>query len=501
MPNRWVDHVKSFAAQNNLSYACALSTPDCKETYRAKYGVTKKLTKKQNIEKMGAEDKDAPNIQLIIKEKRKPKRGPKQFNIEENVAPKEPAPAKAKTQFQKITIDKKKYYLDPRDNVLYESVDNYKKGIKVGIWNAKTKTIQKNQSKKIERNMMEAEDIRSKMVATQEKKKKVLASLPKPKAEPEPEPAPKKVTVKRFTHKGVEYFKAVDTNILYDSKTKEEIGVWDPVTETIDYEEDSEDDEDDEDEEYNIVKKILMELDRKEGRYGNDTDPFGFIKDYIINPKKEGKTKKKIVETAYKRFQEYPNTNYDILHSVVMKPLFLKLKKIVETAKQIKEMKFRQLTLDLPDDMKREILGFLPSFTKDDKESLEDLYQNYLDFNSQLLYSLEYVIDEHNIKISKKLKKELDTIGDRLYGVKQKVIDILEKNGIDTDEDNLYYELSGISDYDLRKVGLSYDDGKLKSFDKKELDEYLDSLDNSIDGWEKEIKKIGDLKPPSKPIK
>ena len=88
--------------------------------------------------------------------------------------------------------------------------------------------------------------------------------------------------------------------------------------------------EEDEDEEYNIVKKILMELDRKEGRYGNDTDPFGFIKDYIINPKKEGKTKKKIVETAYKRFQEYPNTNYDILHSVVMKPLFLKLKKMKE---------------------------------------------------------------------------------------------------------------------------------------------------------------------------
>ena len=71
MPNRWVDHVKSFAAQNNLSYACALSTPECKDSYRAKYGVSKKLTKKQNIEKMGAEDKDAPNIQLVIKEKKK----------------------------------------------------------------------------------------------------------------------------------------------------------------------------------------------------------------------------------------------------------------------------------------------------------------------------------------------------------------------------------------------------------------------------------------------
>jgi hypothetical protein len=135
MPNRWVDHVKSFAAQNNLSYACALSTPDCKDSYRAKYGVTKKLTKKQNIEKMGAEDKDAPNIQLVIKEKKKPKRGPKELVIKE----------------------KKK----------------------------------RRPTLKLEEVMMEDEDNRSKMVATQEKKKKVLASLPKPKpvSEPAKEPA------------------------------------------------------------------------------------------------------------------------------------------------------------------------------------------------------------------------------------------------------------------------------------------------------------------------
>jgi hypothetical protein len=73
MPNRWVDHVKKFAADNNLSYGCALSKPECKETYRAKYGVAKKLTKKQNIEKMGAEDFDAPNIKMVVKEKKKRK--------------------------------------------------------------------------------------------------------------------------------------------------------------------------------------------------------------------------------------------------------------------------------------------------------------------------------------------------------------------------------------------------------------------------------------------
>jgi hypothetical protein len=263
MPNRWVDYVKKFAADNNLSYGCALSKPECKETYRAKYGVTKKLTKKQNIEKMGAEDMDAPNIQLVVKEKKKRRPTLKleevMMEAEDNrskmvatqekkkkvlaslpkpkTAPEEP---KAKTQLQKITIGKKKYYLDPRNNVLYESAENVKKKIKAGIWNAETNTIKEipSKSKKLsESNMMGAEDIRSKMVATQEKKKKVLASLPKPVAL-------KQVKVKRLIVNGVEYLKDGD-NILYDSKTKEEIGIWNPVTKTIEEFDDEDEDEED----------------------------------------------------------------------------------------------------------------------------------------------------------------------------------------------------------------------------------------------------------------
>jgi hypothetical protein len=79
--NKWVNFVKQFSKDNNLSYACALSTPECKDSYRAKYGVSKKLTKKQNLEKMGAEDMDAPNIKLVVKEKKK--RKPKELVIEE----------------------------------------------------------------------------------------------------------------------------------------------------------------------------------------------------------------------------------------------------------------------------------------------------------------------------------------------------------------------------------------------------------------------------------
>ena len=120
MPNQWVDHVKKFAADNNLSYGCALSMPECKESYRAKYGVSKKLTKKQNIEKMEAEDFDAPNMKLVIKEKKK--RRPKELVIEEE--PEETMEIIVKPKKAKAVIpirDKKKDYGN-REQIL-ESFD------------------------------------------------------------------------------------------------------------------------------------------------------------------------------------------------------------------------------------------------------------------------------------------------------------------------------------------------------------------------------------------
>jgi hypothetical protein len=34
MTNPWVEHIKKYAKDNNISYGCALSTPECKNTYR-----------------------------------------------------------------------------------------------------------------------------------------------------------------------------------------------------------------------------------------------------------------------------------------------------------------------------------------------------------------------------------------------------------------------------------------------------------------------------------
>jgi hypothetical protein len=34
MPNAWVEHIKKYAKKNNLSYSCAMTMPDCKNSYK-----------------------------------------------------------------------------------------------------------------------------------------------------------------------------------------------------------------------------------------------------------------------------------------------------------------------------------------------------------------------------------------------------------------------------------------------------------------------------------
>ena len=34
MVNKWVEHIKTFAKKNNLSYACALSNKECINSYK-----------------------------------------------------------------------------------------------------------------------------------------------------------------------------------------------------------------------------------------------------------------------------------------------------------------------------------------------------------------------------------------------------------------------------------------------------------------------------------
>ena len=54
--SRWIEWVRKWARDNNTTYGCALSEKDCSASYRAKYGVSKKLPVKKEREMMGAED-------------------------------------------------------------------------------------------------------------------------------------------------------------------------------------------------------------------------------------------------------------------------------------------------------------------------------------------------------------------------------------------------------------------------------------------------------------
>jgi hypothetical protein len=82
------------------------------------------------------------------------------------------------------------------------------------------------------------------MKLVQSLEKKLEKKEEEPKKE---EPPPKKVSVGKIQIKGKLYYKSND-NILYDPDTKEEVGLWNPETKTIEELPDEEDEEDDDEE-------------------------------------------------------------------------------------------------------------------------------------------------------------------------------------------------------------------------------------------------------------
>ena len=49
MPNAWVTHVKTFAANSNVSYSCAISMPECKQSYKKEPTKVSKTKEKEDI--------------------------------------------------------------------------------------------------------------------------------------------------------------------------------------------------------------------------------------------------------------------------------------------------------------------------------------------------------------------------------------------------------------------------------------------------------------------
>jgi hypothetical protein len=76
---------------------------------------------------------------------------------------------------------------------------------------------------------------------------------------------------------------------------------------------------------YNLIQKILKELDRLEGNYGDDRDPFGYVKDFLILPKKQGKTKKQIIDDTFKYLKQMSKTNQDLKYKFTHRTMLINL--------------------------------------------------------------------------------------------------------------------------------------------------------------------------------
>ena len=63
MVNPWVQHVKKWSKQNNVSYGCAISLPECKESYKKQ---PQKTTTNNKTTKNKTPEEEAVNLMLLM---------------------------------------------------------------------------------------------------------------------------------------------------------------------------------------------------------------------------------------------------------------------------------------------------------------------------------------------------------------------------------------------------------------------------------------------------
>ena len=105
MANRWIEFVRMWARKNNISYACAVSRPECKEEYRTKYGNRKKLPQKKERELMGMEDINILKISPEPEKKKKKKKSKMMIDDEVDILVPEPESKKKKKKVIKLVDD------------------------------------------------------------------------------------------------------------------------------------------------------------------------------------------------------------------------------------------------------------------------------------------------------------------------------------------------------------------------------------------------------------
>jgi hypothetical protein len=170
-----------------------------------------------------------------------------------------------------------------------------------------------------------------------------------------------------------------------------------------------------------------------------------------------------------------------------------KAKEKINKLDKLNKLKFRQNTLNLPFDMKKEILSFLPSFTKKDRDKLFIISKRGLDFHYGIMDHADYFnLEEDGRLLGKRLEKRISVIQDKINPLMTKIEKILEKNGIEYNDEDLKYDSSDYEYIDDQKAGI-YSEGEGVRIDKKEFKEYLDLMEEWLVEWAKEINEIDNL--------
>jgi hypothetical protein len=60
MVNSWIEHVRKYASDNGISYACALSSPGCKESYQPTPNYTPQLNRIATLLRNGRNGRPTP---------------------------------------------------------------------------------------------------------------------------------------------------------------------------------------------------------------------------------------------------------------------------------------------------------------------------------------------------------------------------------------------------------------------------------------------------------
>lgn len=99
MTNKWIEHVKAYAKNNNMSYSCALACADCKKSYNKS---------KSQIQEDHEKEKNKEMIRFVIRKFIKIyKKEGKTDEIQQKF-----------NQFPKITKD----YLEQNYKTIYEDL-------------------------------------------------------------------------------------------------------------------------------------------------------------------------------------------------------------------------------------------------------------------------------------------------------------------------------------------------------------------------------------------